>query len=40
MYLEADLTTKEYALQKLAPTGIEVPRFRAKDDVLAFLATL
>ena len=40
MYLEADLATKEYALQKLAPTGMEVPRFRAKDDVLAFLATL
>jgi hypothetical protein len=39
-YLEADLTTKEYALQKLVPAGVEVPRFRAKDDVLAFLATL
>jgi len=40
MYLEADLATKEHALQKLAPAGMEVPRFRAKDDVLAFLATL
>jgi len=40
MYLDADLTTKEYALQKLAPAGVEVPHFRAKDDVLAFLATL
>jgi len=39
MYLEADLATKERALQKLAPAGMEVPRFRAKDDVLAFLAT-
>jgi hypothetical protein len=39
-YLEADRATKEYALQKLAPAGREVPRFRAKDDVLAFLATL
>jgi hypothetical protein len=39
-YLEADLATKERALQKLAPAGVEVPRFRAKDDVLAFLATL
>jgi integrase/recombinase XerD len=40
MYVEADLATKERALQKLAPAGVEVPRFRAKDDVLAFLATL
>ena len=39
MYLEADLATKERALQKLAPASMEVPRFRAKDDVLAFLAT-
>jgi hypothetical protein len=40
MYLEADLATKEYALQKLAPAGMEGPRFRAKDDAVAFLATL
>src|SRR5262245_1181190 len=40
IYLEADLTTKERALNKLAPAGAEVPRFKAKDDVLAFLATL
>jgi integrase/recombinase XerD len=39
-YLEADLTTTAYALQKLVPAGVEVPRFRAQDDVLAFLATL
>lgn len=39
-YLAADLVTKEYAVQKLAPTGMEVPCFRAKDDGLAFLATL
>ena len=40
IYLEADLTTKERALSKLAPAGAEVPRFKAKDEVLAFLATL
>ncbi len=40
VYLEADLTTKEQALQKLAPAGKEVPRFKATDEVLAFLATL
>ena len=37
---KGDLATKKRALQKLAPAGVEVPRFRAKDDVLAFLATL
>jgi integrase/recombinase XerD len=40
IYLEADLQTKERALNKLAPAGSEVPRFKAKDEVLAFLATL
>ena len=40
VYLEADLATKERALNKLAPAGAEVPRFKAKDEVLAFLATL
>ena len=40
IYLESDLTTKERALNKLAPAGVEVPRFKAKDEVLAFLATL
>ena len=40
IYLEADLATKERALNKLAPAGAEVPRFKAKDEVLAFLATL
>jgi site-specific recombinase XerD len=40
IYLEADLTMKERALNKLAPAGAEVPRFKAKDEVLAFLATL
>lgn len=40
IYLEDDLTMKERALNKLAPAGTEVPRFKAKDEVLAFLATL
>ncbi len=40
IYLEADLATKERALSKLAPAGGELPRFKAKDEVLAFLATL
>jgi integrase/recombinase XerD len=40
IYLEVDLATKERALNKLAPAGAEVPRFKAKDEVLAFLATL
>jgi len=40
VYLEADLNTKEQALQKLAPVGKEALRFKATDEVLAFLATL
>ena len=40
IYLEADLATKEQALSKLAPAGTEVPRCKAKDEVLAFLAGL
>ena len=39
-YREADLATKEQALSKLAPAGTAVPRFKAKDEVLAFLAGL
>ena len=40
IYIEADLATKERALNKLAPAGAEVSRFKAGDAVLAFLATL
>jgi integrase/recombinase XerD len=40
VYIEADLATKERALSKLAPAGSELPRFKAKDEVLAFLSTL
>ena len=39
-YLEADLDAKERALQKLAPAGQTVRRFKPADKVLAFLATL
>jgi integrase/recombinase XerD len=40
VYIEADLATKESALEKLAPAGKTVPRFKATDPLLAFLATL
>lgn len=39
-YVEADLTMMENALGKLAPAGSAPGRFRASDDLLAFLATL
>jgi integrase len=40
LYLQADLTNKERALEKLAPAGEKVPRFRPKDNLLTFLANL
>jgi site-specific recombinase XerD len=42
VYLEADLATKEQALSTLAPPGTAgtIRKFKAKDKVLAFLATL
>lgn len=40
MYVEADLATKERALEKLAPLGPEARRFKADDDLLRFLTTL
>lgn len=40
IYLETNPATKEKALNKLAPAGADVPRFKAKDEVLAFLAAL
>jgi site-specific recombinase XerD len=40
VYLEADLQTKERALNKVAPAGSDVPRYKADDEVLAFLKTL
>lgn len=40
VYLESDLDTKEHALNKLAPAGVDVPRFKPTDEVLAFLSAL
>jgi len=40
VYLEADLATKERALQKLAPVAEQVSRFTADDPLLAFLTSL
>jgi site-specific recombinase XerD len=40
VYLEADLVTKEKALQKLAPVEEQEARFTADDPLLAFLTSL
>jgi site-specific recombinase XerD len=40
VYLEADIQTKERALNKVAPAGVDVPRFKADDKVLSFLRSL
>jgi integrase/recombinase XerD len=40
VYVEADLATKERALEKLAPMRGMPARYRADDKLLAFLATL
>ncbi len=40
VYVEADLATKERALEKLAPLPGMPARYRANDKLLAFLATL
>ena len=39
-YVEADLSTKEQMLAKIAPAGQGVQRFRADDALLRFLSTL
>ena len=39
-YNEANLAIKEQALQKLAPAGKTVTRFKATDTLLTFLASL
>jgi len=39
-YVEADLTMMDNAMGKLAPAGSAPARFKASDDLLAFLATL
>ena len=40
VYVEADLATKERALEKLAPMPGMPDRYRADDKLLAFLAAL
>jgi integrase/recombinase XerD len=40
IYIDADLTTKERALEKLAPTDATSLRFKPTDSVLAFLQQL
>ena len=40
VYLEADLATKERALQKLAPCEAPLSRFTADDPLLTFLTSL
>jgi site-specific recombinase XerD len=40
IYTEADLATKQRALNKLEPLGANARRFKPKDEVLAFLSTL
>ena len=40
IYLESDLKAQEQALSKLAPAGTEITRFKATDEVLAFLSSL
>jgi len=35
-YVEADLVTKERALQKLSPAGMDTPRFEPSDKVMEF----
>jgi integrase/recombinase XerD len=39
-YVEADLTMMENAMGKLTPAGSAPARFKASDDLMAFLATL
>ena len=40
VYVEADLATKKWALDKLAPMPGTPVRYRADDKLLVFLATL
>jgi integrase/recombinase XerD len=40
VYVEADLATKERALEKLEPVDARFARYRADDELLAFLANL
>ena len=40
VYVEADMATKERALNKLDPLGAKVGRFKTRDEGLAFLSML
>ena len=40
VYIEADLATKQRALEKLEPLGANARRFKPRDEVLAFLSSL
>ena len=40
IYVEADLSMKERALDKLAPPNTSTPRFQADDALLAFLSSI
>ena len=40
IYVEADLSMKERALDKLAPPNTSTPRFQADDTLLAFLSSI
>jgi site-specific recombinase XerD len=40
MYIEADLSMKERALQRLQPVGAKTTRYRPPDQLMQFLATL
>jgi hypothetical protein len=40
IYVEADLTTKKQALERIAPANSSARRFKADDTLLAFLASL
>lgn len=40
IYVEADLAMKEKAMQKLPPSGDNMPRYKPKDSVMSFLSSL
>jgi integrase/recombinase XerD len=40
IYVEADLATKERALEKLAPVASKLHRFCADDSLMSFLGSL
>jgi integrase len=40
MYLHADMTMKQHALDRTTPPGVAPGRYRPKEQVLAFLESL